>query len=191
MIHVRGEGGRHLLVTEVVGVYVTEQPEADAEPGTNAQVGVPNAPTPTAENMTSPVGATVAPPLVSRTVTVQSDEEGSVTGVPHETVVADWRRPTRDRRRAGGGDPFPEASVAEIVWGPADPGPGVYATRHVVVEPPSEVQLDAPKAPSRLELHVTVWSPAGATTIDPVWDTVSTSTCPRAKSRRYAPDRPE
>jgi hypothetical protein len=173
---------------EVVGAYVTEQLEADAEPGTNAQTGDPNAPAPTAENVISPIGTTASPPLASRTVTVQSDGAERVTGVPHETVVVDWRRPTAIVVvPAAAADPLSRASVAVIVWEPADPGPGVYATRHVV-EVPSALQLDAPNAPSPLELHVTVWSPVGATTIDPMWDAVSTSTCPRAKSRRYAPE---
>ena len=114
---------------EAVGVYVTEQLEADAEPGTNAQFGDPDAPAPTAENVTSPVGATGVPPLVSRTVTVQSDGAGRVTGVPHETVVVDWRRPTAIVVvPVTTADPVSGASVAVIVWGPADPGPGVYAT---------------------------------------------------------------
>ena len=107
-------------------MYATEQLEAVAEPGTSAQVGDPNAPAPTAENVTSPVGATAVPPLVSRTVTVQSDGAGRVTGVPHETVVVDWRRPTVIVVvPVATTDPLSGASVAVIAWGPADPAPGV------------------------------------------------------------------
>ena len=59
---------------------------------------------------------------MSRTVTVQSDAAGRVTGVPHETVVVDARRLTWiEVVPVAAVDPLSGVSVAVIECGPAEP----------------------------------------------------------------------